>query len=51
MAINFVVPEVSLPPFFFRTLAIFLFIRNSFLLNTPFSFCPFFYPQKLLGFG
>ena len=49
MAINFIVPEVSLPPFllhFYCTPVHPQFV----LLNICFPFCSF-YPQKLLGFG
>ena len=50
MAINFVVPEVSLPPFLLHSCC--TPVHPQFLLlNTPFSFCSSFYPQKLLGFG
>jgi hypothetical protein len=50
MAINFVVPEVSLPPLFSHSCCI--HVHSQFLLlNTPFSFCSLFYPKKLLGFG
>ena len=45
MAINFVVPEVSLPPFLLHSCC--TPVHPQFLLlNTPFSFCSSFYPRN-----